>query len=398
MSTSGYLRVQPQSNIAHNSYKRQLQHSGLIFKGPWTGTTRLQQPLTQRSRHQTFTCAIRSNVSETQKLPIVILPGFGNNATDYIAPFGDPDRALTTHLERRGYNCRVLDIRRRDWFKVGRMMLSKAYWEGKATTKEGYHWYIDRAIELIDSTREEFQSDKVILVGHSAGGWLGRAIIAHPRWSNASPLNAAIQKDSVTREEEEMKRALWLGGGSTAWLEKVGLVWRAGKFDTIIDAPIRGDVTIAETEDMGQGMVSDQRTWEDEGPHEAVAALVTLGTPHVPPCPTTGKKDMTGGALTWVHSSWPGAHFASRGLAYVSVASRAVRGDRKAPRGSLGRYACNAYREVVGEGHGVEGDAVVPLKASLLVSRCVWFCLPVDIVDDIINTFLALFRPSFQRA
>ena len=31
--------------------------------------------------------------------PLVVLPGFGNNTTDYTAPFGDTSLALTTHLE-----------------------------------------------------------------------------------------------------------------------------------------------------------------------------------------------------------------------------------------------------------------------------------------------------------
>jgi hypothetical protein len=33
--------------------------------------------------------------------PLVVLPGFGNNTTDYTAPFGDTSLALTTHLEAR---------------------------------------------------------------------------------------------------------------------------------------------------------------------------------------------------------------------------------------------------------------------------------------------------------
>ena len=76
---------------------------------------------------------------------------------------------------------------------------------------------------------------QVHLVGHSAGGWLGRAFVADPLY---------------------------------------------------FDSPA-----------------------EDPGvPHQGVASLVSLGTPHMPPLLAAGR-DMTGGALTWVNLRWPGAAF-----------------------------------------------------------------------------------------
>ena len=37
-------------------------------------------------------------------VPIVILPGFGNNTGDYTEPFGDKTRSLANHLEvRQGF-------------------------------------------------------------------------------------------------------------------------------------------------------------------------------------------------------------------------------------------------------------------------------------------------------
>ncbi|PSC68432.1 GPI inositol-deacylase PGAP1-like [Micractinium conductrix] len=100
-------------------------------------------------------------------------------------------------------------------------------------------------------------------------------------------------------------------------------------------------------------------------PHPAVRALVTLGTPHTPP-PPDKVKDMTGGALTWVDATWPGACFAGQGVRYVAVAGRAVRGDRDADRRTLSGYAAGSYQQVCGEGHETEGDAVVPLRSALL--------------------------------
>ena len=69
---------------------------------------------------------------------------------------------------------------------------------------------------------------------------------------------------------------------------------------------------------LGQGQFKDGTELStdtlgsaDAEPHPAVRALVTLGTPHTPP-PADKVKDMTGGALTWVNATWPGAAFAEQ--------------------------------------------------------------------------------------
>jgi hypothetical protein len=67
--------------------------------------------------------------------------------------------------------------------------------------------------------------------------------------------------------------------------------------------------------------------------------------------------DRTGGAQGWVHRTYPGAHFASQGVAYVCVAGIAVRGERElGPDGKavqvkgrprrLAEYAWDSYCEV----------------------------------------------------
>jgi pimeloyl-ACP methyl ester carboxylesterase len=221
---------------------------------------------------------------------MVILPGFGNNSADYLSPPGDGDAALAAALERRGFRAHVLALERRDWFRVGRMLLSRAYWRSSCTTAEGYQWYLDRVEAAVAAARAESGAARVVLVGHSAGGWLGRAYLGQHLES--------------------------LGGS-----------------------------------DSGGG---------------AVAALVSLGTPHTPPPAGSGAKDMTGGALTWLDARWPGAHFAGRGVRYIAVAGRAVQGDRGASSRTLPGYSHSAYSQVCGEGHGVEGDAVVPLGSALL--------------------------------
>ena len=73
---------------------------------------------------------------------------------------------------------------------------------------------------------------QVHLIGHSAGGWLGRAFIADPLYFDSPAAQPGVA-------------------------------------------------------------------------HQGIASLVTLGTPHSAPPPEQAR-DMTGGALTWVNSQWPG--------------------------------------------------------------------------------------------
>lgn len=227
--------------------------------------------------------------------PIVILPGFGNASRDYEAPFGDPSVSLVAGLERRGFTAYVVPVLRKDWFNVGKMLFTRSYWSDSCTTVPGYSWYLQRVKQTVDAARLNSPgTDQVVLVSHSAGGWLSRAFL--------------------------------------------------GQLDY-------KDDPLSSTED---------------DPHEAVSAVVTLGSPHSPPPKDSKFKDMTGGALTWVDSRWPGAYFAPAGVKYIAVGSRAVRGDREADRRTLPGYSYGAYQQVIGRGHDVEGDAVVPLESALL--------------------------------
>jgi len=102
----------------------------------------------------------------------------------------------------------------------------------------------------------------------------------------------------------------------------------------------------------------------DSKANPTVRRLVTLGAPHVPP--PDPSKDMTGGALGWVHKQYPGAWLEENEVACLCVAGRTVRGNPDAEKGTLARYACGSYAMVCGEGAGVEGDAVVPLPSAFV--------------------------------
>jgi hypothetical protein len=66
--------------------------------------------------------------------PIIVLPGFGNNALDYTAPLGSLDGGLVGALERRGAkDVVVLEVLRKDWIKVfSKGLLNPGFWAGTA--------------------------------------------------------------------------------------------------------------------------------------------------------------------------------------------------------------------------------------------------------------------------
>ena len=115
---------------------------------------------------------------------------------------------------------------------------------------------------------------------------------------------------------------------------------------------------------LARAFVGDARFGATDGaPVPGVAAVVSLGTPHLPPPP--GVFDVTRGALHWLNATLPGSHFAARGVRYVSVAGRTVRGRAGVEAGPV-KYATTSYGALLGGAEGVEGDAVVPLSCALL--------------------------------
>ena len=122
----------------------------------------------------------------TQTIPnnchILILPGFGNAKTDYTM-----EKSIVSSLLNRGWSERqvsVLPMERSDWLQVfTRGIFDLKFWTGDAApTRAAFRWYLDRIADEIKRIENEWRiirgddnSDaKIILVGHSAGGWLGR--------------------------------------------------------------------------------------------------------------------------------------------------------------------------------------------------------------------------------
>jgi len=118
---------------------------------------------------------------------MVLLPGFGNNAADYIQ--GLPARrgqerppSICENLAERGVNLAVLPVERTDWARgiLGRVA-SGSFWAYEETPATLFGWYLQLVDEVVRAEVER-TGERVVLVGHSAGGWLARAALADGTW------------------------------------------------------------------------------------------------------------------------------------------------------------------------------------------------------------------------
>jgi len=93
---------------------------------------------------------------------------------------------------------------------------------------------------------------------------------------------------------------------------------------------------------------------ESFGGLDRVSRLVSLGSPHAGIAASPMRR--------FVSERYPGAFFAPR-VAYLSVAGRAVHGDRAGSAAE--RIAARAYARLVGDA-GAWGDGLVPVSCALL--------------------------------
>ncbi|EKX45813.1 hypothetical protein GUITHDRAFT_86917 [Guillardia theta CCMP2712] len=115
---------------------------------------------------------------------VVILPGFGNAQEDYIDPFGCGfEQSITCALEKRGHQVQVMPLKRAQWLNVLWGIFTLSFWLGKSSPYEpGYGWYVNMARREISRAYEASNKTPVVVIGHSAGGWLGRAVLGDGTW------------------------------------------------------------------------------------------------------------------------------------------------------------------------------------------------------------------------
>lgn len=123
--------------------------------------------------------------SFVRKPRFLILPGFGNDQIDYINPLGQGDGfGFATALKSRGYEVHVAPINRLSWINILRSVTTKEFYSNNCRPEQLFQFYFDNINETIDQLNDKNQ-DPIILLGHSAGGWLARAMMGNGTWYNS---------------------------------------------------------------------------------------------------------------------------------------------------------------------------------------------------------------------
>jgi pimeloyl-ACP methyl ester carboxylesterase len=144
-----------------------------------------------------------------QRTPVVICPGFGNDQIDYYEPLQQPRQVgLVAALERRGFDpdlIYTIPVQRSDWFRVAGGLLDLNFYLNQALpTGNGYGWYLKRFQDTVDKafyaandkeddiiSNNKNSNNRVLVIGHSAGGWLARAGMGDGLWCSEAQTRTA---------------------------------------------------------------------------------------------------------------------------------------------------------------------------------------------------------------
>lgn len=119
-----------------------------------------------------------SSSTSSNYRPAIILPGLGNNTTDY--------EKLTLVLKKYGVPTVVVKVSRIDWLRNAAGLLDPNYWRGTLCPRPVLDWYFRKMDEAINEANELAQGGALSFIGHSAGGWLARAYMQEFGFSNVS--------------------------------------------------------------------------------------------------------------------------------------------------------------------------------------------------------------------
>ena len=108
----------------------------------------------------------------------LICPGFGNDEVDYRRPLDRGEEvSFVNALARRGIESDVVKIRRFEWLKllIPSLTNPSKFASNEMTPEILYGFYIAKVKKQVKEI--ESRGQQVVLVGHSAGGWLVRRIV-----------------------------------------------------------------------------------------------------------------------------------------------------------------------------------------------------------------------------
>ena len=267
----------------------------------------------------------------------MICPGFGNDRIDYETPLQqDREFGLIAGLERRGFQPNqiyTVPVKRSDWIKVagGLLDIPDFYTNQAKPTGRGYGWYLKSLKETVEEAYENSGGERVLLLGHSAGGWLARAAMGNGEWNTNNNNN---NNGDIVLTSDRIRGLATLGAIHKVPVDASTCVTRGALQYTDSQYPgafLKKSQGIAYVSVGGAAIVGDDRK-DNTGDLELVPSTSTSTTTKT----RTGTTNIKADEL-----------YAKRG------------------EGNAQRVAFNSYNAVCGTGN-VIGDGVVPLEWTQL--------------------------------
>lgn len=100
---------------------------------------------------------------------IVLLPGYGCNKNDY--------KDIVNNCKKKSISVDVVPIERWNWLYLCKGFFNANYWNRRMRPDELFDWYLDKAKNTVEKSVQKNNGKPIVLCGHSAGGWLGRALM-----------------------------------------------------------------------------------------------------------------------------------------------------------------------------------------------------------------------------
>ncbi|XP_010275141.1 PREDICTED: uncharacterized protein LOC104610291 isoform X2 [Nelumbo nucifera] len=159
-----------------------------LISMPTTFPSPRRRPPPQPIKHRHFIATLAAAGTEEKPAqptpvncrPAVILPGLGNNSSDY--------QKLQVTLKEYGVPTVVAKVSRVDWLRNAAGLLDPNYWRGTLRPRPVLDWYLKRVDEAVQEARILAEGQSLSLIGHSAGGWLARLYMEEFGLSNISLL------------------------------------------------------------------------------------------------------------------------------------------------------------------------------------------------------------------
>jgi hypothetical protein len=128
--------------------------------------------------------------SFTSAFRAVILPGFGNAQVDYIN--------FVSILEKKGIIANVVDIDRYEWLNIAKGLFSPRFWTNECIPDDLFKFYFKKVNDTVIHTVKENNNEPVVLLCHSAGGWLARGLISDNMWGGSASKSSELVAGIVT--------------------------------------------------------------------------------------------------------------------------------------------------------------------------------------------------------